>query len=46
MAGVLEHIASDERLLTAFADSADIAPETVDRARAALAGRRWERDVP
>ncbi len=46
LAGVLEHIASDERLLTAFADSADIAPETVDRARAALAGRRWERDVP
>ena len=36
LAGVLEHMLSDESLLIAFADSAGIDPAYVARARAAL----------
>jgi len=36
LAGVLDHVASDEALLLAFAEDARINPETVARARAAL----------
>jgi hypothetical protein len=46
LAGVLDHITSDERLLLAFAAQNDIDPETVMRARDALAGPHWERDTP
>ena len=46
LAGVLEHIASDESLLVAFAAEAQIPPNTVTRALAALAGERWEREMP
>jgi Protein of unknown function (DUF3572) len=46
LAGVLDHITSDERLLLAFAAENDIDPETVMRARDALAGPHWERDTP
>ena len=46
LAGVLDHIVSDERLLLAFAAENDIDPETVMRARDALAGPHWERDTP
>jgi len=45
LAGVLEHLGADEALLVAFAAEAGIAPAEVDRARAALAGRDWEREV-
>jgi hypothetical protein len=45
LAGVLEHMLSDESLLLAFADSAAIDPADVTRARIALGGT-WERDVP
>ncbi len=45
LAGVLEHMLSDENLLLAFADSAGIDPASIARARGAF-GRRWERDVP
>jgi hypothetical protein len=45
LAGVLEHVASDERLLIEFAAHAQIRPEEIGRARAAL-GDLWERDIP
>ncbi|HKS85130.1 MAG TPA: DUF3572 domain-containing protein [Pseudolabrys sp.] len=46
LGGVLDYIASDERLVTAFAGAAGIDPAAVDKGRAALSGARWERDVP
>jgi hypothetical protein len=45
LAGVLDHVLGDERLLLAFAASAGIEPEAIARARSAL-GEPWERDVP
>ena len=45
LGGVLDHLASDEALLIAFARSEDIDPAMVGRARAALGGV-WERDTP
>jgi uncharacterized protein DUF3572 len=46
LAGVLDYIHTNEPLLTAFATSIDTDPTTVERARATLNGRTWERDVP
>ena len=46
LAGVLDDITSDERLLLAFAAENDIDPEAVMRARDVLAGPDWERDTP
>jgi hypothetical protein len=46
LAGVLDHITSDERLLLAFAAENNIDPEAVMRARDVLAGPDWERDTP
>jgi Protein of unknown function (DUF3572) len=45
LAGVLEHMLGDEKLLIAFADSAGIDPADIGRARRALGGT-WERDLP
>jgi hypothetical protein len=45
LAGVLEHILSDENLVIAFAQNAGIDPAEVARASAALGGR-WESDLP
>jgi hypothetical protein len=45
LAGVLEHMLTDESLLVAFAQSAGIDPGHVARA-ARLLGGRWERDLP
>jgi hypothetical protein len=45
LSGVLDYFCSDERLLVAFAQSQDIDPAEIERARAALEGV-WERDVP
>ena len=45
LAGVLDHVASDEPLLLAVAEYAGVKPEAVMRAHAALSGR-YERDVP
>jgi len=45
LAGVLDHMLSDESLLLAFAQSAGIDPAAVQRARFALGDRR-QRDVP
>ena len=46
LAAVIDHIAADERLLVAFAESAGIPPGGVARARAALSGPAWEREIP
>ena len=46
LAGVLEHITSDERLLLEFAEHVQIKPAAVMRAAAALGVSAWERDVP
>ncbi|HEY2531849.1 MAG TPA: DUF3572 domain-containing protein [Xanthobacteraceae bacterium] len=45
LAGVLDHLLADERLLIGFADSAGIDPVSVARARSALT-RPWEREGP
>ena len=46
LAGVLEHITGDERLLLDFAAHVQIKPPAVMRAAAALGVSTWERDVP
>jgi hypothetical protein len=46
LAGVLDHLGSEEALLVAFSADVGIEPAEVDRARAVLAGRDWEREVP
>jgi hypothetical protein len=46
LGGVLEHVAGDERLLIEFAEFAALNPLEIDRARATLSGRRWQRDNP
>lgn len=46
LAGVLEHLTADERLLTAFAADADIDPAAIGKALATLSGGAWERDSP
>jgi hypothetical protein len=45
LAGVLEYLAGDERLLTDFAKEAGHDPSTIEAARLALGGG-WERDIP
>ena len=45
LSGVLEYMASDDRLIAAFAGENNLDPADVDRGRVALAGV-WERDVP
>ena len=46
LAGVLDHIADDERLLLSFVAEHAIDPREVTRARDTLAGGRWERELP
>lgn len=46
LAGVLDHVASDERLLLALAGDLGTDPAEIVRAREQLAGRSWERDAP
>jgi hypothetical protein len=46
LAGVLDHIASDEPLLIAFAEHAELKPASVMAAASILGGGTWERDVP
>jgi hypothetical protein len=45
LAGVLDHMLGDEKLLVAFAQSAGLEPAAVARAASALGGH-WERDLP
>ena len=46
LAAVLDYIASDEKLLVAFATEVGVEPAHVDRARRLLSGRDWERETP
>jgi hypothetical protein len=46
LAGVLDHVASEDALVTAFAAEAGIKPEEVDKARRLLGSGEWEREVP
>ena len=46
LAGVLDHIASDEKLLVAFAADAGTDPREIARMQALLGGRDWEREAP
>jgi hypothetical protein len=46
LAGVLDHLAGDERLLLAFAEETATDPADVIRARDVLSGRHWERELP
>lgn len=46
LAGVLEYMASDERLIGTFADENGLDPGDVGKARATLAGTPWERELP
>jgi len=46
LAGVLDHITADEKLLLAFAAEAQSDPRIIERAQHALSGRPHERDVP
>jgi hypothetical protein len=46
LAGILDYIVADERLLKAFADAAQTTPQAVGAALVALAGPNWERDAP
>jgi Protein of unknown function (DUF3572) len=44
LAGVMEYLAGDERLLTEFAADARIDPLVIGKALSALGGGTWERD--
>lgn len=47
LAGVLDYLAGDERLLTDFARETDHDPITISQARHVLGGGSdWEREVP
>ena len=46
LAGVLDHVVSDDALLTAVAAHAGVSPLTIERAQAVLSGQPWEREVP
>jgi len=46
LVGVLDYMSSDERLISAFSEANNLDPAEIDRARAALAGGSWERDLP
>lgn len=46
LAAVLDHLASDQALLVAFAADQGIDPAEVDRARQLLSGGDWERETP
>jgi hypothetical protein len=46
LAGVLDHVASEDALVTGFAAEAGVEPGEIARARLALAGDHWEREMP
>ncbi len=46
LAGVLDYLAGDEKLLLAFAGDAGIDAAAVAAARSALADSIWQRDTP
>jgi hypothetical protein len=46
LAAVLEHVSADAASLNAFAEAAGVEPAHVAKAREALTGPGWEREVP
>jgi hypothetical protein len=46
LAGVLDFVVADERLLKAFSEECGVAPREVGAALIALGGTHWEREVP
>jgi hypothetical protein len=46
LAGVLDYVVSDDRLIADFAAEAGLDPAEIGRAHAALSGAPWEREVP
>ena len=46
LGGILEYVASDERLIADFASEVGLDPGDIERGRAMLTGNPWERDVP
>lgn len=46
LAGVLDYVAGDERMVTEFAAETGFDPADLGKARAALGGGDWEREVP
>ena len=46
LAGVLDYVASDDRLIADFASESGLDPEAIDRGRRALGSGPWEREVP
>jgi hypothetical protein len=46
LAGVLDYMASDDRLIAGFADETGLDPADIDNGRAALTGKPWERELP
>src|SRR5262245_62375453 len=46
LAGVLDYLAGDERLLSAFAGHAGVTPQQVMQAHGILSGGAWERETP
>jgi Protein of unknown function (DUF3572) len=46
LAGVLEYLASDEKLAAAFALDAGCHPSDIAKAHVALGGEAWEREIP
>jgi hypothetical protein len=46
LAGVLEYLASDDRLAAEFTVKAACDPSDLAKAHAALGGEPWEREVP
>ncbi|MEI7804821.1 MAG: DUF3572 domain-containing protein [Hyphomicrobiales bacterium] len=46
LAAVLDHVLADQKALADFAEGAGVTPAHVAKAREALAGPGWEREVP
>ena len=46
LAGVLDHLAADDRLLLAFSSETGIDPGDIGKARQTLGGATWERETP
>jgi hypothetical protein len=46
LAGVLDHVISDEPLLIAVAEYAGVRPQELERAQSVLGGQPWKGEVP
>jgi len=44
LAGVLDYVTAEQRLIESFAAQAGVDPAIIDKARLALSGEPWQRD--